>query len=565
MELMRTRSRDHSSRDLEQAMFEFYAKRIETVSSVHDLNRLLRAQKNPQFLFVTEEDLTSGEGFGWDAGAFPPRIRLAGVDVEVDYAYAPGEERDGITIKLPATLAPHVEPPMLDWIIPGLREEQIEFLLKALPKSLRVPLIPIPPKVKHLAAALKPGDDLDRLRRLVHELFGVEIPRGTWTREGLPDYLRPRLALLGGNQKVVTTSRDVNALKQQIEEHKTRNEEDIWARAVLEREKYDLREWSFPDQPERIEVAKIRGVPLLAFPGLALEEGRVDLKLFRTLDDAARATPAGFSRLVELGLNRQMGWVQKDLRSLEKHPALYQDFVSSDELIASAYEQLKLQVIVLPDPILPLEKGKFDEAIRNATPSILERSQKMLALIVQILEARKAVITHKAFPKTSSGKIGAVSLPQTGSTGLKSLAALSAIPAAKPSMTPAVSGAKPVAKVSALETELHNLVPKDFLARTPPDKLQHLPRYLKALLLRTERAALNPVKDLERQRQVQPYIDQLKVLSSGKLTAAAARALKDFRWMLEEFKVSIFAQELGTAQPVSPKRLDALLESIKNS
>ena len=127
---------------------------------------------------------------------------------------------------------------------------------------------------------------------------------------------------------------------------------------------------------------------------------------------------------------------------------------------------------------------------------------------------------------------------------------------------------QPAAPRSAnpLATELTALAPARFLDRIPFERLPHLPRYLKALLIRAERAALNPLKDQERARQLAPYQDSLQRWeTNAPRSAEARRQLEEFRWMIQEYKVSLFAQELGTAAPVSPKRLDQQLERIRQA
>ena len=512
IEVWRTRTREHRLPDLDQILFEFYAGRLENVSSVHDLNRLLRdrAGQEANFLCATDSDLTGGQELGWDTAAFPAEVNVEEHRVPLEYAYAPGEAHDGITIKLPATLAHAVQPGMLDWIVPGLREEQVEFLLKALPKAVRVPLMPIAPKVKELAAALQGGEDLNALRRWVRQKYGVQIPSDAWKRELLPDYLRPRVAITAKNGQVIVAGRDLEKLKHGLETHETPAEQKAWLGAVQRWERYDLSGWPCADLPERLEVTQMAGAPLYAFPAFLAEEDTVHLKLFRKKEEAEKAMTSGYVELVARVLQREFAWLQKDLRALDKIRNLYVTLGPGEELLSTAYANLKRHLITLPFPLLPLTRGQFERSAEEAKARMSASVSALVDRVGAILRLRQELLLHR-----------------------------------KPYPT--------------LRRDLDSLVPPRFLEKIDCDRLQHLPRYLKALAIRADRAALNGAKDEEKARQVQPYTEAVQKLRSQTPSPSPAteRAIDDFRWMVEEFKVSWFAQELGTAQPVSAKRLDA--------
>ena len=519
IEVWRTRTRDHRLPDLDQTLFEFYAGRLENVSSVHDLNRVLRerAGQDANYLCASDVDLTGGQELGWDTAAFPAEVNVEEQRVPLEYAYAPGEGHDGITIKLPVALAHAVRPGMLDWIVPGLREEQVEFLLKALPKAIRVPLMPLAPKVKELAAALQSGDDLDSLRRSVRQRYGVQIPGDCWKREMLPDYLRPRVAITAKDGQVILAGRDLDQLKHGLESHETPAEHAAWGRAVQQWERYDLTGWTFADLPERLEVTQLAGVPLYAFAAFEAEEEAVHLKLFRKKEEAERAMTKGYVELVARALRKEFAWLQKDLRALDKIRDLYVTLGPGEELLSTAYENLKRHLVTLPLPLLPLTRAQFERSAEEAKARMSATGSQFVDRVSSVLRLRQDLLLHrKPFP--------------------------------------------------TLRRELDSLVPRRFLEKIAFDRLQHLPRYLKALAIRADRAALNPAKDQEKARQVQPYTDALqKLRAQPPPSLAAEKAIDEFRWMVEEFKVSWFAQELGTAQPVSAKRLDAQWQLLKEA
>lgn len=548
LEMWRTRARGQQLPNTSEALYHFYAERIHGVSSVHDLNRLLRekAKTEPDFLQVKETDLTGGAQVNWDTQSFPDTVRLAQEAVALEYAYAPGEEHDGVTVKLPFALAHRIQAGMLDWIVPGLREEQVEFLLKGLPKSLRVPLMPIQPKVKELAASLQPTDDLDTLRKLVQEKYDIAIPAGAWTREMLPGYLRPRIAITGKDERPVSTGRDLDALKSGLEKHETPTELKAWQTAVTKWEQYALSGWTFGDMPEHIDVAQVGGVSLLAFPGLTSDEHGVHLKLFRKREEAEHVSRRGLARLVEIALQKELAWIQKDLRALEKWKELYRDLASPEEMSAQAFAHLRNHVLELPQSLLPLRKSAFVAALEKSRGKVPGLTPKFLDLFQVIFKQRQEIMAHRAFPVTVAAKPKAI-------TDLKDLA---------------LGQPKPQARTGLpmVKEELDGLLSPAFLQQLSWARLEQLPRYLKALQVRAERALLNPAKDQEKARLIQPFANALKDLQAkAPLSAQAHERVQELRWMIEEYKISVFAQELGTAFPISAKRLEAQLELCRKA
>lgn len=544
IEVWRTRHRNHRLPNVEDALFDFYDKRLQNISSVHDLNRFLReeAKNEPSFLMASEADLTGGQAIAWDDRAFPHQITVAGQRANLEYAYAPGEEHDGITVKLPAAVARRLDQAMLDWVVPGLRADQIEHLLKALPKSLRVPLMPIAPKVAELATLLPADAGLDGLRQLVRDKYGIAIPSNAWNRDLLPAHLRPRIAITGHHDKIVAAGRDLETLKRGIEKHETPLEQQAWARAVQQWERYDLRTWSFGDVPESLTVADIAGAATTAFPGLQIDGGAVHLKLFRNRAEAEAATPQGFARLVELALHKEFAWVQKDLRALEKAKEFCAGFVLTEELLATAYAHVQRHLIKPAAPVLPLCQARFNDAVEHARSGIPGFVPRLIDLVTAVLRLRLEITRHRAFPAAMPPQDVIRSLSQIGGTAARSAGKT----------------------LPFLREELDLLMPPRFLADTPFERLPHFQRYLKALLIRADRALLNPSKDAERAQQVRPYLEAWQALARRERWSPEGRAaLDDFRWLIEEFKVSLFAQELGTSQPVSAKRLDARLAALR--
>jgi ATP-dependent helicase HrpA len=582
IENLQTRARHHGMIDLDQALVNFYATRLENVSSFHELNRVLRDRNgDQQFLCASEADLLGDLQLNYDANAFPDAVHIAEHPLALNYAYAPGEEWDGVTVQLPVDLARALSPAAVEWSVPGLRAEQVGEWLRSLPRTLRRELQPIEPKVAEIVRELQPtGDSLRAdLARFLLKRYGITVPLDAWREEAVPAHLRPRVEILDHNRKTIAAGRNLELLKPQLKETKSAapRGNDDWQRAVAKWERSAVTTWVFGDLPEKIvvsgesgasattdasqvgRVSPLRAVgdspssgahgvtrpttlAVYAWPGITLEDGHVSLRLFRSSALAREASFDGVNKLIELALQKDLAWLQKDLRALCRFDALYAPLGASDELQETAFANL-LRHALPAAPLPALTQINFETAVRE--------TRERLAGLPSQLEARlNAILPLRQQIATKLGQAVAIA-PAPRSRTLNDLSQLGA-------------PAKPAASKHPLAMELNSLVPPRFLEQISFDRLKELPRYLKALLTRLERATLNPQKDAERAAQLAPYAQVVAGFAAKPSTVPEVRAMQEeFRWLVEEFKVSLFAQELGTAVPISAKRLDQKLEQLR--
>jgi ATP-dependent helicase HrpA len=510
IELWQTRLPSRVVSDLDEAVFQAYSRLIRDVSSIPELNRLLHEHHKDAapFLQLTAADLLGSHEKAFGNNLFPDTVAVGSQAIPVSYAYAPGEDRDGVTVRLPFTLAQLINPESLDWAVPGLREPRILHLLQELPKSLRRALMPLPPKAREMALAIEPASSnyLTALSDFVRNAYGIEVPVTEWKTQLLPQHLSPRFEIIGRDQKKVAAGRDLTALRATLQNQQSANDTDAWRQAVLKWERYGIRDWNFGDLPDQITVADVAGFPLQAFPGLQLEENDVSLRLFRKPEEARDAHSRAVPRLLENALLRELGWLAKDLRGLAVCRAHYITLGPVEQLETTALENVK-QHLFSPRQSWPRAAADFTKLVEDTRAVIPPLSQKMIDWISAILAARQSILMYR----------------------------------------------KPYAQ---MRRDLDTLITPLFLRQIPLDRLQHVPRYLKAMMIRAERAAVNPVKDQEKLRRVQPYIDTRDRLITTRKNPQKTEAL---RWLIEEYKVSVFAQELGTAGPVSPKAIEALI------
>ncbi|MCB1277167.1 ATP-dependent RNA helicase HrpA [Prosthecobacter sp.] len=520
IETMLTRVRSNRVYAIEERLFRFYDERIKNVSSIHDLNRFVKEHldEQPNFLCATEEELTAGEDFECDLQLFPDKVSLANTALPVTYNYKPGEENDGVTVQVPAQLAGHLSSGQIQWMVPGIREELANVMLRALPKVIRRQLMPIDPKAREIAAAFDPGRDdfLAALADFITRRYRINVRAEDWPPQSLPAHLQPRVEVLDPKKNtVIAASRDLDTIRSSVQKQDVRS--DAWEKLLPRVERFALKSWSFGDLPESIVVEELNGTPIHGYLGLVLRDGEIDVRLFRTQAEAARGTPTAIRRLAENTLSKDLAWLPKELRSIgasnakPQQPASFQAALSqlaapaaaalpASNLAQQAHEHILAHMLRL-QPVFPLTEKRFFalcETVRRELPAVTHRVK---TLFTQIHDQRaKLLASTKRYP--------------------------------------------------GLEHDLARLIPADLLATTPHEQLQHLPRYLKAIQVRNERYLANPAKDADKALLISDF--------DGWQSHVPKSQHETFRWMMEEYRVQVFAQELGTAQPVSVKRLEAL-------
>lgn len=493
--------------DLDEAAYRFYAERLENVSSTHDLNRLIK-RKGADFLLMSEKHL-AGEQVDFDRDAFPNFLEVDGEEVPLSYAYRPGQDRDGVTLQLPYKMVHFVQPEVLDWLVPGLLEEKITHLLRGLPKSIRKRFVPVPDKAREIAAALQPthGAFLDSLSAHILSHYGIEISQSDWNVRDLPEHLQMRVEVQDEKEQAIVAARDLRVLREQLDAREEDVQSDAWMRAQKQVARRDVTGQTLGELPERIEVMQAGGMPVFGYVGLKREGDRVDVCLFKRADEAERETQAGWMRLCEREMRNEMRALKRSLGDLKQFEG------GREALREGAYANLMAHLFTR-DSAFPITRQRFDSRVQQARLYLQHLAPQLIQAMESLFE------THREIRLLRGGYPG-------------------------------------------VEADLARLMPPDFLRQTPYDQVLHLGRFLKAIVIRAERAMLDPMKDRQKAEQVQPFQDAVDELMDPELTGAKRDAVQTLRWMVEEFRVSVFAQELGTAQKVSPKRLYDKLEQVR--
>ncbi|MBK1649991.1 ATP-dependent RNA helicase HrpA [Rhabdochromatium marinum] len=517
----------------DEAIYAFYDQRVPSgIYSKPQFERWLRkaTHKQPKLLHLSLADVMRHEAADITAEAFPDALRVGATELPLDYHFDPGSQVDGVTLVLPLPLINQVAPERLEWLVPGLLEERITALLRGLPKPLRKGLVPIPDTAARIAARLKPSERplVQALGEAIKALTGQVIPEDAWDEAVIPEHLRMKVRLIDQDGRALACGEDLVALKRQHGQAGGARFAEIPS-AGLERE--GLTRWDFGELPEQIDLTR-GGIHLRGYPALVDEGKSVAVRVLDSEASAAAAMRAGLRRLIMLHLAADMRALRRQLPGLDrmrlqyaKAPKAAKSPASTrpdqgaatpdlaDELIARS-----LDLTFIENREFPRTRTAFESCVAAGKPQLFGVAQEVCQLAANILGAYQAL--------------------------RKQLAGITQI--------------NWLDSVRDMQSQLDALVFKGFLQQVPYPQLKQYPRYLKAIQQRAEKLLHAAGRDREQLAELTPLLDQWRERQAAAEAAGRDDArLDEIRWMLEELRVSFFAQSLGTAYPVSMKRLQA--------
>ncbi len=518
----KTRRRDLLVDD--ETIFRFYDRRLPDIADSASLQELVRERGGDHFLRMSETDLLEALPDLEIQEQFPNSLLVGDVELPLRYAFLPGTEDDGVTVTVPLHLLPGLPPARFEWLVPGLLPEKVLLLLKALPKSFRRHLVPVAATAERLLHALdhwqEEGLDV-QLSRHIRNLTGIEIPLECWEQENLPLHLQMRFEVVGPQGDLLGSGRDLNDLKSLAG---TRHEDRLWQAARRTWERTGLTSWDFDSLPQRIELGKDAiGLTVFAYPGMAAEEQTAALRLFTSQDAAMEASVNGMLLLYQ--------WIfASELKQPRKDWIFPQDLAAKAFFLGNRQEATRSLHLYLLRELFDLH-GPLWPDVRHLQ-AVRERIEGRIGLLSrQLLEEVFETLQER----------------HASSSCIQHLTSLSGTNQAVRE------------QLNLIRRELEELVPADFLGHYRRDRIRRLPRYLKAIKMRAERAYAGPEKDRLKAQQVGPFSGRLKQLKQAALqrpTAEQISFLDDLRWMLEEFKLSLFAPEVKVRFRISAKRLE---------
>jgi ATP-dependent helicase HrpA len=539
----------------EELIYAFYDQQIpRDVYSGATFERWYReaSRAQPELLKLTRDELMRHEAAGITSNAFPKTVKLGGVDCAATYLHEPGDPRDGLTVTVPLFVLNQVNEERAEWLVPGMLKDKIQALLKSLPQRPRSRFVPLPESAARLADLLAAperyanGSLTDALLKQVRDETSLDVKRADFKLDMVPAHLFMNLRVVDEHGRQLGMGRNLGALKAELGA-KARGAFQALAGLKIAPDApaavppsasgggrgggagavADARRpppslpadgggekrytaWTFGELPELMEIRK-GGTSLVGFPALIDKGDAVTIEVFDEPEVAAAKHRGGLRRLFALQLRDALKYLEKNIPDLQKMSVAYMPLGTQEELREQIVD-VALDRALLQEP-LPANAADFqrrlDEGRGRLTLIASEVARLAGTILVEYAAAARKIKDTRNHPDATADAA----------------------------------------------QQLQRLVPRRFLATTPWPRLQHLPRYLKAIVLRLEKLRADPERDAARLAELKPQEQRYWRLLAERKGATDER-MEDFRWLLEELRVSLFAQELRTPQPVSVKRLD---------
>ncbi|HEY1573210.1 MAG TPA: ATP-dependent RNA helicase HrpA [Pseudonocardiaceae bacterium] len=506
----------------DETLFDFYDQRVgkDVVSARHFDSWWKKTRREQPELLTFDREMLVNSGAGQVSETeYPNTWRSDGPPLPLTYQFEPGAKTDGVTVDLPLPVLGQVSDDAFGWQVPGLRTELVTALIRSLPKQLRRNFVPAPDVARAVLAELPETDEplLAALSRELRRLTGITVPLDAWQPDQIPEHLRINFRIVDEHRKTVAEGRDLPALREALRPRTA----TALAEAAKDITRTGLTAWTFGPLPRSYQQ-RVAGFTVTGYPALVDAGGSVDIRVFDTSAEQRVAMWAGTRRLLLLTVPSPVKSVIRGLDNRAKLTLGTHPHESVGDLLDDC-------VRAAVDHLLARHGGPvWDEAgfaaLRESVRAGLgETTFRVVDLVRQVLVAR-----------------------QEAQTRLADL----------PSFTPAES-------LADVRAQLAALVYRGFVTDTGLDHLADLVRYLRAVDRRLEKLPENPARDVARTADVAAvtaeYRDTLAALSPGRVASPDARHV---RWMIEELRVSYFAQQLGTAFPVSEKRIYKALDDL---
>ena len=540
----------------DELIYAFYDAQVSPeVMSGHSFERWYKqaSRENPKLLYLSREELMRHEAAGITSAAFPKYVRMGGVDCAATYLHEPGDARDGVTVTVPIYALNQVNEERGEWLVPGMLKDKVLALVKSLHQKPRARLVPLPDYAEAFVQAVDFGQGglMDALLKAVRDKTQLDVKRNDFKLDMLSPHLFMNYRVVDEHGRQLGMGRNLAALKAELgslARGAFQALASLKAQAVAQPAEAEaaissapsvkggkpetkpaagpqrvpssqpkpqaatqtFTDWTFGELPELMEIQR-GGHTLIGFPALIDKGQHVEIDIFDEPDVAAAKHRAGLRRLVALQIKEPLKYLEKNIPDLQKMAMAFMSLGTADELRDQIID-VALDRAYLADP-LPTDAASFKARV--------EEGRTRLNLIAQEV-ARLA-----------------------GSILVEYAAAARKLKDAKP----------PKDVADDIAGQLQRLMSKRFVTQTPYAQLQHFSRYLKAITLRLEKLKGDPARDALRMTELRP-LDQRYIRRLADLKGVLDARTDEFRWLLEELRVSLFAQELRTPQPVSIKRLE---------
>ncbi|NND92493.1 MAG: ATP-dependent RNA helicase HrpA [Granulosicoccus sp.] len=490
-----------------------------TASAFETWRKTFEAE-HPRGLYFEREQLLVDESIDVSARDYPDQIEMGGMVLPLRYHFAPGEEDDGVTLICPVEVLNRVSSTACEWLVPGMLEEKITLMIKALPKSLRRNFVPAPDFAAAANAAMtaQEGSLCASLSRQLQRMTGVAISQEDWDCSNLPAHLSMHFEVIGSQGQVLRSGRDLGVLQQAFVDEV---EETLLRFSDNSIERDQVSDWNFGDLPESVNIER-SGMTLQGYPALLVNRDGVGIKLFATHASAMSAMPAGVRALYRQVLKEEVRYLQRKLPNIDVLSLRFTPFGSKKLLVDDIIDAAIDEAFIDRDN-LPRTRDAFTAALESGRPALVGIAGELCDILGRVFEQ------HRQVAKRLEGSIS-----------------LSWI-------EPAVD----------IRDQIAQLIYAGFVTRTGLSRLARLPVYFQAMNKRLDAIDMAPDKDRRRRAELLPVWESFKALPTERDDDPVYRqAHADLRWAFEELRVSLFAQDLGTREKVSVSRLEKRVSEL---
>ncbi|MGV1098616.1 ATP-dependent RNA helicase HrpA [Thiovibrio sp. JS02] len=518
----------------DHTLASFYEQRLP--SEVHDqrsLNKWLKEPGAEALLVMAEADIRQSAPKATELARFPIVLRVGDFDLSLSYRFAPGEEDDGVSVQIPLTVLPHLRPEVFEWLVPGLLNDKVVFLLKGLPKASRRLLVPIPQTAAQLVADLPlyHGSLYRALEQVIADSFRFRIPPREWPVADLPAHLKFRYCLRDAQGGLIRATREFAELVAEMPRAGKLGSPQL---ATLKRrwEEEKVTAEGFGEIPASLPITGADGsLQGYVYPGLASAgpQGGVSQRLFASEEEARASTRQSLITLYCAEFAKQLKTMRRDLEIPRGHWALYEGLGSHEQINADLWNFVFSDLFSLRQGLIPSAAQFAAKVAEVRERGISVGAREIFSAVIAVLQERRAALDTIAKFAASLGN----------NRGQEE-------------------------RFAGYRREADRIVPPDFLQWMARRRFPAICRYLKALRIRIERAQVAPGKEAAKTARVAVHEERYARAAAKKEASAELREkLAEYREMIEEFKVSLFAQELGTAYPVSEKRLEKKWQELE--
>jgi ATP-dependent helicase HrpA len=510
----------------DDVLIEFYREKLPGIYDIRTLGKYIKEMGGDRFLRMAKEDFLRYMPDEEEISLYPDKIALGENAFECLYSFDPGKPADGITVKIPSSVASTVPPETTDWLVPGLLREKINALIKGLPKEYRKRLLPLSKTTETILSEMprQKTSLMTALSEFIYHSFGVDIPASAWPGERLPDYLKMRISITGTKGEEIYSGRDKAMLKNTL---LAPADNEYFNSA---REKYEITgitKWDFGDIPEKIIIKGSDKYEWLYFPGLEKDEGCVNLRIFNSETESVKSHREGIIALFSIVFEKDLKSVKKLLllpKKMNEYTVFFGGENKFNRLLYKSTVKDLLNVNIRT-------KEAFESRALFVLQNIFEYGQKKTKNIAPVLktchETRETLLNLKA-----------KCLPNREASDL----------------------------LFRLEQDLNKLIPENFMELYEEERLLDLPRYIQAVSVRAQKGIIDPEKEKARSDGLEIHttrLDKLLKSLSQLVSDEKKKAVEEYFWLIEEYRVSLFAQELKTPVPISAKRLDKKFKEIE--